>query len=75
MNLPEFEDLRAKRIVRTWTTLNSWIDNRGFPPGRIIGRHRVWFEGEVMDWIKAQSTTKAKLRGCAKPAKRNGGER
>jgi predicted DNA-binding transcriptional regulator AlpA len=70
MNLLRFEDLRAKRIVRTWTTLNNWIDARGFPPGRMIGRFRTWTEAEVLAWIEAQPTTRIPPRGYAK---RNGG--
>ena len=70
MNLLRFEDLRAKRIVRTWTTLNNWIDTRGFPPGRMIGRFRFWTEAEVMAWIEKQPTAKIPPRGYAK---RNGG--
>jgi predicted DNA-binding transcriptional regulator AlpA len=70
MNLLRFEDLRAKRIVRTWNTLNNWIDARGFPPGRMIGRFRTWTEAEVLAWIEAQPTTKIPPRGYAK---RNGG--
>ena len=66
MNLLRFEDLRAKRIVRTWTTLNNWIDKRGFPPGRIIGRFRTWTEPEVMAWIEAQPSDKIPTRGCLK---------
>jgi predicted DNA-binding transcriptional regulator AlpA len=61
-----FRDLRAKRIVKTWNTLNSWIDTRGFPPGRMIGRFRMWTEAEVMAWIEAQPTTKIEPRGAAK---------
>jgi predicted DNA-binding transcriptional regulator AlpA len=67
VNLPilKFEDLRAQGIVRTWSSLNKWIDERGFPPGRMIGRFRTWTTAEVMAWIEAQPTTKAKRRGCA----------
>jgi hypothetical protein len=43
-----FEDLRAQGIVLTWTTLNKWIDERGFPPGRMIGRFRTWTAAEVL---------------------------
>jgi predicted DNA-binding transcriptional regulator AlpA len=66
-NLPllRFEDLRAQGIVKTWTSLNKWIDERGFPPGRIIGRYRTWTTAEVMAWIERQPTTKAKRRGAA----------
>ena len=66
MNLLRFQDLRELRIVRTWTTLNYWIDTRGFPPGRMIGRFRTWTEAEVMAWIEGQPTTKIPPRGNAK---------
>jgi predicted DNA-binding transcriptional regulator AlpA len=69
MQLLHFEDLRAKRVVQTWTTLNKWIDERGFPPGRILGRFRTWTEAEVMAWIEAQPSTKASRRGFAKQRK------
>ena len=70
MKLLRFEDLRSLGIVRTWTTLNSWIDNRGFPPGRMIGRFRTWTEAgsRILAWIEAQPTTKAKPRGAVKRA-------
>ena len=66
MNLLRFQDLREQRIVRTWTTLNNWIDTRGFPKGRMIGRFRTWTEDEVMAWIERQPTPKLERRGCAK---------
>ena len=67
VNLPllRFEDLSRLGIVSTWTSLNKWIDERGFPPGRIIGRFRTWTTAEVMAWIESQPTTKAKRRGAA----------
>jgi hypothetical protein len=64
--LLHFQDLREANIVRTWNTLNDWIDNRGFPPGRMIGKHRVWTDDEVVDWIKKQPTAKLAPRGNAK---------
>jgi hypothetical protein len=70
MNLLRFEDLRKQRIVRTWTTLNDWVDNRGFPPGRMIGRFRTWTEAEVMAWIERQPKAKLPPRGSAKRAGR-----
>ena len=66
MKLLRFDDLREQRVVRTWTTLNNWIDTRGFPPGRMIGRFRTWTEAEVMAWIEAQPATKLKPRGAVK---------
>jgi hypothetical protein len=53
-------------LCRTWTTLNRLIKEEGFPPGRLIGRERVWLEDEVFDWIKSRPTGKAPLRGNAK---------
>lgn len=66
MQLLRFEDLRSQRIVRTWTTLNNWIDTRGFPPSRMLGRFRVWTEREVLAWIEAQPPDKAAHRGFLK---------
>ena len=31
--LMRYEDLRASGIVKTWHTLNQWIDERGPPVG------------------------------------------
>jgi hypothetical protein len=64
--LMRYEDLRAAGIVRTWQTLNLWIDARGFPPGRMIGRWRTWTQAEVMAWVEAQPTGKIEPRGVAK---------
>ena len=76
-NLPllRFDDLRALGVVRTWQSLNKWIDERGFPPGRMIGRFRTWTVAELMDWIETQPTAKIEPRGAAKTlaASRNGG--
>jgi hypothetical protein len=66
LNLLRFEDLRDKRIVRTWNTFNNWIDTRGFPPGRMIGRFRTWTEAEVMAWIERQPHDKLEPRGAVK---------
>jgi predicted DNA-binding transcriptional regulator AlpA len=66
MELLRFEDLREKRIVRTWSTLNNWINHKGFPPGRMIGRFRTWTEPEVMAWIERQPSDKVPTRGFVK---------
>ena len=44
-----FKNLQVMGVVRTWTTLNSWIDDPeiGFPAGHLVGRHRVWLETEI----------------------------
>ena len=64
--LLRFDDLRALGVVRTWQSLNKWIDERGFPPGRMIGRFRTWTVAELMDWIENQPTAKLEPRGAAK---------
>jgi hypothetical protein len=64
--LMRYEDLRASGIVKTWHTLNQWIDERGFPPGRMIGRFRTWTQAEVMAWVEVQPTGKIEPRGAAK---------
>jgi hypothetical protein len=70
--LRRFEDLRAQRIVQTWTSLNKWIDEKGFPPGRIIGRFRTWTQAEVLAWVERQPSDKVELRGFAKQRASNG---
>jgi hypothetical protein len=70
--LMRYEDLRASGIVQTWHTLNHWIDERGFPPGRMIGRFRTWTQAEVMAWVEKQPTDKTELRGVAKTLASNG---
>jgi hypothetical protein len=68
MRLLRFKDLGDKplELVSTWTTLNRWIEQEGFPRGRLIGRDRVWTEDEVLGWVEAQPTDKATLRGRGK---------
>jgi hypothetical protein len=61
-----FDDLRRQQIVRTWTTLNCRIDEKGFPPGHMLGRHRAWSPEEVMRWVEGQPTGKIEPRGVAK---------
>jgi predicted DNA-binding transcriptional regulator AlpA len=58
LDLLFFEDLREKKIVKTWTTINKWIDTRGFPPGRILAGRRAWLESEVLAWIERQPCDK-----------------
>jgi hypothetical protein len=53
-------------LAHNWPTINRWIEQEGFPPGRMIGRNRVWLEDEVKDWIKSRSSAKTPLRGRAK---------
>jgi predicted DNA-binding transcriptional regulator AlpA len=67
MKLLRFQDL--KDVLKSRTTLNDWVDNRGFPPGRVIGKHRLWTEDEILRWIESQPTGKLPLRGDAKRRK------
>jgi predicted DNA-binding transcriptional regulator AlpA len=65
-----YPDLCELGLVNNWTTLNNWIAKRGFPPGHMVGRCRVWTEREVFAWIESQPTeNKAPLKGIAKKAK------
>ena len=68
--LLRFPDLVAIDLVANWTTLNTWIAKRGFPPGRMLGRSRVWTRVEVFNWIESQPTENtAPLKGSAKKAR------
>lgn len=65
--LLRFPDLVDLGLVNNWTTLNNWIMKRGFPPGRMVGRCRMWTAKEVLAWIEAQPTENPQpLRGVAK---------
>jgi hypothetical protein len=64
-----FTDLQSEGIVQNWRTLNSWIDNLGFPPGRFMGRRRVWTDDEILKWLHKQPSEKAPAKGRAKQLK------
>jgi len=50
-----FRDLKARNIVTNWVTLNNWINNEGFPPGRLVGPNtRLWDESDVEAWIESR---------------------
>ena len=38
----------------SWSTINRWIELRGFPPGHMLGRRRIWTAREVLAWVEAQ---------------------
>jgi len=62
-----YRDLVALDLVRNWTTLNRWIAERGFPPGHMVGRCRMWTDREVFAWIEAQPTENTTpLKGSCK---------
>jgi hypothetical protein len=61
-----FKDLRARNIVRNYTTLQRWIEKRGFPPGIWPGANtHAWAEDEIEAWLAAQPKKK--------PRRKNGG--
>lgn len=54
-----FRDLKTRGIVTNWVTLNSWINNQGFPPGRLIGPNcRVWAESDVVTWLESRPSAR-----------------
>jgi len=62
-----YPDLVELGLVNNWTTLNNWIRNRGFPPGHMVGRSRMWTEREIFGWIEAQPTKNSMpLKGAPK---------
>jgi hypothetical protein len=68
--LLRYPDLVALDLVRNWTTLTNWISKRGFPPGHMVGRCRMWTEREVFAWIESQPyENKTPLKGIAKKAR------
>ena len=55
-----FRDLKARGLVTNWVTLRNWIDNEGFPAGKLAGPNtRLWDEPDVAAWL-ASRPTKAK---------------
>jgi hypothetical protein len=66
LNFMTFDDLRSRNICRSRTTLAKFQKEKGFPAGRMIGRHRIWTCEEIREWVEAQPEGKAMLRGAAK---------
>jgi hypothetical protein len=57
-----FSDLKARGVVKNWTTLQHWINNYGFPPGRMMGPNiRAWSEDEVESYIAKRPTARKKV--------------
>jgi hypothetical protein len=46
---------------RNYQTLQSAIDNEGFPRGRLVGRIRVWTGDELNEWWDTRPTETMKL--------------
>ena len=59
-----FDDLHDEGICKTRTTLAKWIREQGFPPGRLVGKNRVWTDVEVFAWITARPSDKAPPKGA-----------
>ncbi len=55
--LLRFADLKRRKVVENWQTLNNWIQKQNFRPGRLIGPNtRAWTEDEVCAWIASRPT-------------------
>jgi predicted DNA-binding transcriptional regulator AlpA len=53
--LLRFGDLKNRKIVTNHPTLKRWIQEQGFPPGRLLGPNtRVWTEAEVEGWVNSR---------------------
>jgi hypothetical protein len=69
--LLRFRHLNEIGLVNNWTTLIRWIKEQGFPPGRIVGVSRVWFESEIDQWIASRPVASDKpLKGGARDPSR-----
>jgi predicted DNA-binding transcriptional regulator AlpA len=52
MKFIRYADLVERGIVSNRVTLSNWIQDQGFPPGRLLSPHiRAWTEQEVEDWL------------------------
>jgi hypothetical protein len=69
MSILCFEDIKSRRLAGNWNVLNDLIDQKGFPPGYVVGRRRFWLELDVLTWLKTQPTEKMRVRGAAKANK------
>jgi predicted DNA-binding transcriptional regulator AlpA len=57
-----FVDLKARGLVRNWATLQNWIDNYDFPPGRLISPiARAWTDTEVDAWVAKRPVARKKV--------------
>lgn len=71
--LLRFSDLCQRNIIKSWAMLKRRVENDRFPPGRIIGRRRLWTEEEIDEWVKSFPTGgKIALRGLAVDPKKRG---
>ena len=57
-----FRTLQARGIVDNYVTLTRWIEDCGFPPGRLLGPNvRAWTEEEVAAWLSSRPTNRKAL--------------
>jgi len=50
-----FRDLKARGLVDNRTTLQRWIQQQQFPPGRLLGPNvRVWSDTEISVWLASR---------------------
>jgi hypothetical protein len=57
-----FRTLQARGIVDNFVTLTRWIQECGFPPGRLLGPNvRAWTEDEVAKWLESRPTDRSTL--------------
>ena len=55
MNYLRFADLKARGVVRNWTTLARLVREQGFPAGTRVGAQtRAWEEAEVEAWLESR---------------------
>lgn len=58
MNYLRFADLKARGVVRNWTTLARLVREQGFPAGTRVGAQtRAWEEAEVEAWLESRRIT------------------
>jgi len=55
VNYLRFADLKARGVVRNWTTLARLVREQGFPAGTRVGAQtRAWEEAEVEAWLESR---------------------
>jgi Prophage CP4-57 regulatory protein (AlpA) len=55
VNYLRFADLKARGVVKNWTTLARLVNEQGFPAGvRLGAQTRAWDEAEVAAWLEAR---------------------
>ena len=55
VNYLRFADLKARGVVRNWTTLARLVREQGFPAGTRVGAQtRAWEEAEVEAWLASR---------------------